>query len=431
MTEGKVKIADLIEFSRDGEWGAGEPSSDGVEMLVVRGTDFESISNGNWRSVPTRFLKRKHAELKEVRPGAILIETAGGTKDRPTGRTVYLRPSMFRGLDKPVTCASFARFIRVREEQVDAEWLFWLFQAWYANGVMRKYHTQHTGVARFQWTTFSEAEGVVLPDRAAQRKVASILTAYDDLIENNLRRIKLLEEMAQLLFREWFVQFRVPGHEGVQFVDAGGGPLPKGWRRGTIGQLCTKMKSGGTPSRSNPAYWDGGQIPWLKTKEMRDSFVLVAEERITEAGLAGSSASLFPAGTLVIAMYGTPTAGNLGILTEPSAFNQAALAVVPDEGKTTREFLFYALMSLRQYFHTIWQGAAQQNLSKEKISSTVIVIPPVEIARRFSTEVLPMWDLILNLRRANQNLRQARDLLLPRLISGELDVSQLPIEVPA
>src|SRR5438046_4266282 len=104
---------------------------------------------------------------------------------------------------------------------------------------MRQYHTQHTVVARFQYTTFSETQPVPLPPLPTQRHIASILSAYDDLIENNTRRIKILEEMAQMIYREWFVNFRFPGHENVRMVDSELGPIPEGWDATTVGNVLT------------------------------------------------------------------------------------------------------------------------------------------------------------------------------------------------
>ena len=104
-------LAEFIVLSKDGEWGKGEPFEDSVAMRIIRGTDFDSVRTGDWSSVPTRHVLRKHAELKQVQDRDLLIETAGGSPARPTGRTLYLRTGSISGQSMPVTCASFARFI--------------------------------------------------------------------------------------------------------------------------------------------------------------------------------------------------------------------------------------------------------------------------------------------------------------------------------
>ena len=206
-------LKDLIEVSKDGEWGKGEPSEDSVEMLCIRGTDFEDVRFGNTKLTPRRHIAKKAFERKALRPWDLIIEAAGGTKDQITGRTVLLRPNVFSDSELPLTCASFSRFIRLKTDLCDPEFMFWYLQYLYHAGFMHAYHTQHTGVARFQWTTFSEREPLALPSIRAQRRIANVLSSYDELIQNNQRRIGVLESMARNIYREWFVNFRFPGHE--------------------------------------------------------------------------------------------------------------------------------------------------------------------------------------------------------------------------
>jgi type I restriction enzyme S subunit len=214
----KYVLKDLIAVSKDGEWGKGEPFDDSVEMLAIRGTDVEDVRFGNTAPTPRRHIPQHIAERKRLKPWDVVIEAAGGTKNQITGRTVLLRPQLFSRSELPLTCASFSRFIRFNTELCEPEFMFWYLQHLYASGSMHAYHTQHTGVARFQWTTFSEREPLVLPPLPVQRRIAGILSAYDELMENSQRRIRILEAMARALYREWFVHFRFPGHESVPRV---------------------------------------------------------------------------------------------------------------------------------------------------------------------------------------------------------------------
>ncbi len=116
-----------------------------------------------------------------------------------------------------------------------------------------------------------------VPPPSIQRKIASVLSAYDDLIENNTRRIEILEEMAQMIYREWFVDFRFPGHEKVGMVESELGLIPSGWAIRKLEHVCVKLASGGTPARKQPDYW-GGHISWFKTKELNDGFLFRSEE---------------------------------------------------------------------------------------------------------------------------------------------------------
>ena len=170
-------INDLFDFSKDGEWGKGEPFDNSVEMLAIRGTDFEDVRFGETSGVPRRHIPRQIADRKLLRVWDVLIEAAGGTKGQITGRTVLLRPQLFRRLEIPITCASFSRFIRLRTDICCPEFVFWYLQYLYCAGFMHAYHTQHTGVARFQWTTFSEREPLKLPSPSMVQRIAEIAPA--------------------------------------------------------------------------------------------------------------------------------------------------------------------------------------------------------------------------------------------------------------
>ena len=263
-----------------------------------------------------------------------------------------------------------------------------------------------------------------LPPLPIQRRIAGILSAYDDLIENSQRRIKILEEMARRLYREWFVYFRFPGHEDCRLVDSPLGEIPEGWEVANFGELYN-TGSGGTPSRAHPEYYENGSIDWVKSQELLDGFVLSTEERITEAALKKSSAKLFPANTVLIALYGA-TIGKLAILSCPAATNQACCAVLPKHSALGREFAFLTLLLNRERIIGLRLGAAQQNISQVLLRNFECLKPPFELLHLFSDQTAPFLDQTLTLQRQIQNLRRTRDLLLPRLLSGQIDVEALP-----
>jgi type I restriction enzyme S subunit len=265
---------------------------------------------------------------------------------------------------------------------------------------------------------------VCIPPLPVQRRIAGILSAYDDLIENSQRRIKILEEMARRLYREWFVHFRFPGHEGCRLVDSPLGEIPEGWEVATLGDLYN-TGSGGTPSRAHPEYYENGTFEWVKSQELLDGFILSTEERITEAALKKSSAKLFPADTVLIALYGA-TIGKLAILSGPAATNQACCAVLPKHSGFGREFAFFTLLLNRERIIGLRLGAAQQNISQVLLRNFECLKPPIKLLQLFSYHTAPLLNQTLALQRQVQNLRRTRDLLLPRLLSGQIDVEALP-----
>ena len=423
-------LADLIEFSRDGEWGSAESFDESVLVAAIRGTDFEAVRQGIVSSVPKRYIKEHIAKYKTLYGGEILIETAGGSKNRITGRAIYLKPGTVRSFGVPVTCASFSRFIRLKQSDLwDNQYVFWLLQYLYHSGFMDKYHTQHTGVSRFQWTTFAHREPIPLPGLSTQHKIASILSAYDDLIENNLRRIKILEEMAQNLYREWFVKFRFPGHRHTRFTDSPLGRIPEGWEVDTV-ENTFFILGGGTPSKRVSEYWDEGTINWYSPTDLTAAGSMFMERsgnQISELGLNRSSARLFPAFSVM--MTSRATLGVISINTTDACTNQGFISCVPNH-RFPPNILYYWLKENVEYFISLGTGATFKEITKGVFKTIELVVPAPTIVAQFEGTVWQFALQVLNLQRKNTTLRRTRDLLLPRLISGEVDVSELDIVVP-
>ena len=257
---------------------------------------------------------------------------------------------------------------------------------------------------------------ICIHNKEEQPRVASILSAYDNLIENNTHRIRLLEQMAENIYKEWFVRFRFPGHENAEFENG----LPKGWKTIKISDAYNTC-SGGTPNRQKSEYYNNGTIAWVKTGEIQDSFIYSTEEMITENGLKHSSAKLLPQGTLLMAMYGV-NIGKLGFITQEMACNQAACAFLDKGDKPTLNYLFYFLKSIRDYLLSIGFGAAQQNISQALIKSIKMVMPTDGILNKFHLLTKPIFEQIVFIQRQSDLLARQRDLLLPRLMSGNLEV---------
>ena len=216
------------------------------------------------------------------------------------------------------------------------------------------------------------------------------------------------------------MDFRFPDHENVKIVDG----VPEGWRVCKIKDLCKRMQSGSTPARKNNEYWNNPEIAWFKTAELQDSWLLDSEEKITQVALDNTSVKLFPENTVLMAIYASPTLGRLGILDCEATFNQAALGLVANEGLITTEWLFLKLYELRDEFNSIARGAGQQNISGEIVKNYEVLTPNVEQIQQFTNLVQPFFAKVKVLQIENMNLIEARDRLLPKLISGEIEVKQ-------
>jgi type I restriction enzyme S subunit len=266
--------------------------------------------------------------------------------------------------------------------------------------------------------------GIPTPPLVEQQRIGSILSSYDDLIEVNRRRIALLEEMARRLFEEWFVRFRFPGHGSVTSNSS----APDGWATMAIRQLG-KVVTGKTPSKANPNFF-GGSIPFVKIPDMHGcNFILSTGDHLSSAGAASQSGKTIPPGSLCVSCIAT--VGLVSITTEPSQTNQQINSVIL-EREHFREFLFFSLKAAKSALQNLGSnGATMGNVNKDKFEALSLLVPVDSLLQRYHDLVAPMFSAMNNCLRANHALIASRDLLLPRLISGDLTVTSAERELEA
>jgi type I restriction enzyme S subunit len=249
----------------------------------------------------------------------------------------------------------------------------------------------------------------------------SVLSAYDDLIENNTRHIRILEEMVQAIYREWFVHYRFPGHEDVAMVESELGLIPEGWSVVPFTKIASVL-GGGTPKTTEPKYW-GGSIPFFTPKDAPDNYyVLNTEKAVTELGVEESNTKVYQPDTVFITARGT--VGKVAMPAIDMAMNQSCYALRGQEG-ISQQFLLLALKAQVEYLKQNSHGAVFATIITDTFRRMKVVLPPRDLITAFTKTVAPMFGMALNLLKRNQNLRQTRDLLLPKLISGELEVERL------
>ncbi|MEO8666395.1 MAG: restriction endonuclease subunit S [Ignavibacteria bacterium] len=263
---------------------------------------------------------------------------------------------------------------------------------------------------------------VYAPDLLNQKWIASILSAYDDLIENNEKRIKILEEMAESLYIEWFVKFKFPGHEKVKMVNSGTkyDMIPVGWEVRTV-ENSFEILGGGTPSRTVSEYW-GGKINWYTPSDLTGTNQMFSDsslEQITEVGLKKSSANLFP--PYCIMMTSRATIGAISINTCYSTTNQGFIVCVPNE-KIKLYYLYYWLKHNVPLFIELGSGATFKEINKGNFKKINILIPHIDLINQFEKKLKVIGDLILSFQRENRTLSLTRNLLIPQLVTGRREL---------
>jgi type I restriction enzyme S subunit len=278
---------------------------------------------------------------------------------------------------------------------------------------------------------------VSIPPRAEQKAIAHILGTLDDKIELNRKTNETLEAMAKALFKSWFVDFdpvraKAEGRPtGLpveisdlfpdSFEDSELGEIPSGWRISCVNDLCEWVSSGGTPSRSRKDFWENGNIPWFKTGELNDAPLLDSAEKINELALGNSSCKYWEAGTILFAIYSSPTVGRLGLLTESGTSNQAAAGLKAKGGIGT-PFLRRTLLFSRDELQNIAVGAAQQNINVQILKDHKVIAPDSSLATVYSKTISPLDEQQICLAKSTRELCFLRDALLPKLISGEIRI---------
>ena len=247
---------------------------------------------------------------------------------------------------------------------------------------------------------------VSCPPMYIQRKIAAILGAYDDLIENNTRRIEILEEMAQTIYREWFVEFRFPGHENVKMVESELGLIPQGWEMVKTEQIIKRVQSGKKYNQ--------------KTVELTGNVPVLDQGQSGIIGYHNDSPGVTANEDEPIIVFANHTCYQR-IIQYPFSAIQNVLPFLPKpERHRNIYWLHWATKDLVEI--NDYKGHWPEFLSKK------LVLPPSKVCEQFGALVKPMVRLIYKLEKCNQNLHKTRDMLLPKLISGELDVSDLDID---
>lgn len=256
-----------------------------------------------------------------------------------------------------------------------------------------------------------------LPSLTDQRRIVSILSSLDQKIELNNKINADLEEMAQAIFKNWFVDFE-PFKDG-KFVDSELGMIPEGWKVGRLTDVI-KLMPGGTPKTSEPLYWDHGTIPFFSPKDVNGVYCFATEKHITETGLNKCSSNLYPKDTIFITCRGT--VGKVCLAACDMAMNQSNYAIKAIDGYS-QYYVFFLVKSVVERLIKKSNGAVFSAITSKDFDEEIL-IPSQKAVEDFTNVIDGFFRRIFTIGTENSRLSLLRDTLLPRLMSGEIEVPE-------
>lgn len=397
-SETEVRIGELVEHAIGGGWGSDEPTPGSTEVAVIRGADFPSFKLEP-AGVPRRFEKASKVPQRTLRHGDIVLEISGGTKDRSTGRTVYISQEALDQFGLPVIPASFCRLLRVDTTKADPLYVYYWLQEMHTSGRAWLYQVQSTGLSNFQFKHFLETEVVRLPPIEEQRAIAEVLSALDDRITYLGERIRL----AHATILSWYDSL-------------GASSFPSA----PLGSVIDVV-GGSTPSTKQPMYW-GGEHCWVTPKDLSEQqspVVLRSTRKLTDAGVNKISSGLLPEGTVLLSSRAP--IGYVAVAHVPLAINQGFIALPPSDVACPAYVVGWLHRSM-QLIKGRAGGSTFAEISKRNFKPIEFPVPRGPAYEQFRQGADELYDLIADAERERQTTVQLRAVLLPRLLSGEVRI---------
>ena len=382
----KVKLKDCCHSISDGDHLPPPKSNSGVPFVTIANIDATNhIDFGNTMFVPLEYYNSLN-DIRKAKCNDILYSVVGSF-----GKPVLIKENI------PFAFQRHIAILRPNNEIADSRFLYYVMLT---RDFFMQADTVAIGAAQrtISLTALRNME-VKLPSMETQHRIASILSRYDSLIENYQKQIKLLEEAAQRLYKEWFVGLRFPGHENTNIIDG----VPEGWEKKSVDSiynikygknLSTKLI---TETGFYPVYGANGVIGYYDKANCNEQVVL-----ITSRG-NGS--------------------GDVLMTYHKDAFiTNNSFIVTPSEGFEYCKLPFTFQFLKMANFRAVRTGAAQPQLTNQSIHTVDVILPNKNLIEKFCSATIGMNDTIIKYREQIRLLTEARDRLLPKLMSGEITI---------
>jgi type I restriction enzyme S subunit len=330
--------------------------------------------------------------------------------------------ALFNDYDQALISQTYIPFEVKDNNELDPEYLM----MWFRRPEFDRYaRFKSHGSAReiFDWEEMCNTL-LPIPTITKQKEIVKEYNTIQNRIKLGQQMIQKLEESAQAIYKQWFVDFEFPDEHGKTYKSNFGEmvwndelqkEIPKGWEIIFVKDFCIDMKSGGTPSRANPKYWNSNDVPWLKTGEIKNNIIISTEEYISNEGLKNSSAKLLPKDTVLMSMYGV-NAGEIGILKIEATTNQACCGMIC-KNSIHSAYLYFHLLHNQGFIASQSIGGAQENLSKDYVEKIPILKPLNEILEMKGLKIIIDNKEVLT--KQIQKLTELKDLLLSKLATIE------------
>jgi type I restriction enzyme S subunit len=413
-----TSIDDIAEVVTDGAHLSPKLFHGGRYMASVKDMTYDRFDFSDCKTISEVDFEKLQKQGCSPKVGDILI-----SKD---GEKCLDLIFVFNQKEKIVLLSSIA-IVRLKEGYNPHFYRYFLL-SYVAQTIMYKWFRSGSAIPRVVLRDFKKVP-VPQTSRIEQDNIASILLNLDKKITLLRQQNKDLGELAQTLFKHWFVEFEFPNKNGEPYLSSGGkmveseiGEIPEGWKLSTIGENIDTL-GGGTPSTKEPLFWENGDVLWYSptdlTKE-KSVFSNGSAKRITQLGLQKSSAKLFPAYSLL--MTSRATVGEITINTHEACTNQGFITLIPNE-KLSLYFLYDWLKTKLRTVHSLASGSTFPEISKTDFRNMEVLMATEEVQKRFDITAKPIFKSIENNTNEIQTLTQLRDTLLPKLMSGELRVN--------
>jgi type I restriction enzyme S subunit len=410
-------IGGLIDFAIGGGWGSEVPQDKHSRVAVIRGTDIPKVAAGDFSTVPFRFESDKKIVNRLLSPGDVVLETAGGSSanGQYTGRTLLITQEILDALG-PAICASFCKKIVLNRELVAPTYFYFYMQDLYSSGRVASYDSQSTGISNFQYEAFVNNELLELPPKEIQLSTGVALQNLNRKINANSQISKTLEDIVQTIFKSWFIDFdpvkaKMAGDSPVGMDDATAalfpdaveeselGLIPKGWRVRSIGDSVMKQKV--------------GKLFDSKTSFPSGSVPVLDQGKLGVVGFHDEEPGVFASPETPLVVFANHTC-SLRLISYPFSVIQN---VFPLLGNQVDVIWLYFATEGKQQFDSYKGHWPDFVLHK-------VIQPTEQATEAFRRTVEPLLKQKWLLEEQSKILGNIRDSLLPRLISGELQIPE-------